>query len=174
MLIPIQVPQQGTPAQGQPQTQIGPKPTHQTSRFVATSSSHGHITTSHPTTVPIQTTPVPKQKPGPSSQISKLVSFFIVCDDHGKPIFQQQQPRNLKMVSIDFFGAQEPRMKKITPSSASKTQRNSALEKLARKAEEAERAQAQAQGTLIQVPQASAIKSELSIQFFPAIITCHF
>ena len=66
------------------------------------------------------------------------------------------------MVSIDFFGAQEPRMKKITPSSASKTQRNSALEKLARKAEEAERAQAQAQaqGTLIQVPQASAIKSE--------------
>ena len=64
------------------------------------------------------------------------------------------------MVSIDFFGAQEPRMKKITPSSASKTQRNSALEKLARKAEEAERAQAQAQGTLIQVPQASAIKSK--------------
>ena len=72
------------------------------------------------------------------------------------------------MVSIDFFGAQEPRMKKITPSSASKTQRNSALEKLARKAEEAERAQAQAQGTLIQVPQASAIKSELSIEFFQA------
>ena len=64
------------------------------------------------------------------------------------------------MVSIDFFGAQEPRMKKITPSSTSKTQRNSALEKLARKAEEAERAQAQAQGTLIQVPQASAIKSK--------------
>ena len=76
MLIPIQVPQQGTPAQGQPQTQIGPKPTHQTNQFVATSTSHGHITTSHPTTVPIQTTPVPKQKPGPSSQISKLVSFF--------------------------------------------------------------------------------------------------
>ena len=69
------------------------------------------------------------------------------------------------MVSIDFFGAQEPRMKKITPSSASKTQRNSALEKLARKAEEAERAQAQAQGTLIQVPQASAIKSEYFFQF---------
>ena len=75
MLIPIQVPQQGNTAQGQTQTQIGPKPTHQTSQFVTTSSSHGHITTSHPTTVPIQTTPVPKQKPGPSqSQISKLVS----------------------------------------------------------------------------------------------------
>jgi len=74
MLIPIQVPQQGNTAQGQTQTQIGPKPTHQTGQFVATSSSHGHITTSHPTTVPIQTTPVPKQKPGPSGQISKLVS----------------------------------------------------------------------------------------------------
>ena len=74
MLIPIQVPQQGNTAQGQTQTQIGPKPTHQTGQFVTTSSSHGHITTSHPTTVPIQTTPVPKQKPGPSGQISKLVS----------------------------------------------------------------------------------------------------
>ena len=76
------------------------------------------------------------------------------------------------MVSIDFFGAQEPRMKKITPSSASKTQRNSALEKLARKAEEAERAQAQAQaqGTLIQVPQASAIKSKY-FHFFLALLT---
>ena len=75
MLIPIQVPQQGSTAQGQPQTaQIGQKPTHQTGQFVTTSSSHGHITTSHPTTVPIQTTPVPKQKPGPSGQISKLVS----------------------------------------------------------------------------------------------------
>ena len=46
----------------------------------------------------------------------------------------QPQPQKLKLVGIDFFGAQEPRKKVI--SHTAKSTRNLALEKLAKKAEE--------------------------------------
>ena len=52
---------------------------------------------------------------------------------------KEATPRNLKMVSIDFFGAQKPK-KVVAPAGSvtptAKPVRNTALERLAKKAEE--------------------------------------
>ena len=52
---------------------------------------------------------------------------------------KEATPRNLKMVSIDFFGAQKPKKVVAPPGSVTPTAkpvRNTALERLAKKAEE--------------------------------------
>ena len=65
---------------------------------------------------------------------SKTSSKTPAKFNQGKQQSIQPQPKKLKLVGIDFFGAQEPRSKKMNP--GTKHGRNLALEKLAKKSEE--------------------------------------